>query len=62
MKHELYFNYKNKKYSIFFYPCGYLARVTLYQDKKSHSREIKFDKSTTVLSFLKRLETMDFYF
>lgn len=62
MKHELYFNYKNKSYSIFFYPCGNLAKVTLYQNNKEHSREIKYNNSLTVVSFLEKLEKLDFYF
>lgn len=50
------FKYKNKEYTIFFYPCGFLARVEI----KGKTREIKFNENTTIIHFLNVLEKIQF--
>lgn len=56
---NIYFNHKNRKYKIFFYPCGNFARVESMETK--NVREIRYDKNTTVKSFVKILpKILDF--
>ena len=50
----LYFRYKNIKYTLFFYPCGYMARVT--REDNGVSIDYIYDKNTTVKKFLLVLE------
>ena len=50
----LHFRYKNIRYTLFFYPCGYMARVT--KEDSGASRDFKYDKNTTVKKFLLVLE------
>ena len=50
----LYFKYKNIKYTLFFYPCGYMARVT--KEDSGASIDFIYDKNTTVKKFLLILE------
>lgn len=49
----IHFNYKNTKYSIFFYPCGFMARVT---EENGLTRNFRFNKNTTIKSFLALLD------
>lgn len=51
------FNYKGINYTIEFYPCGNMARVTK-EGKSSH--DIKYDSKTTVKRFLHGLEKIRF--
>lgn len=50
----LYFRYKNIKYTLFFYPCTHMARVTK-EDSGAYINFI-YDKNTTVKKFLLVLE------
>lgn len=50
----LHFRYKNIRYTLFFYPCGYMARVT--KEDSGVSIDFKYDKNTTVKKFLLILE------
>lgn len=52
------FNYKGIKYTIFFYPYGNMARVTM--EGGSFSRDIKYDSKLTVKKFLHGLEKIKF--
>ena len=52
------FNYKGIKYTIFFYPCGNMARVT--KDGGELTRDIKYDSKLTVKKFLHGLEKIKF--
>ena len=52
------FNYKGIKYTIFFYPCGNMARVT--KEGGDFSRDIKYDSKLTVKKFLHGLEKIKF--
>ena len=54
----IYFKYKNIKYTLFFYPCGYMARVT--KEDSGVSRDFKYDKNTTVKKFLDVLDKVQF--
>lgn len=54
----IHFKYKNIKYTLFFYPCGYMARVT--KEDNGISRDFKYDKNTTVKKFLLVLENTIF--
>lgn len=54
----LYFRYKNIRYSLFFYPCGNIARVT--EEATETSRDFKFDGKTTVKKFLSVLDEVQF--
>lgn len=51
------FNYKGINYTIEFYPCGNMARVT---KEGKDSRDIKYDSKTTVKRFLNGLEKIHF--
>lgn len=51
---NIYFNHKNRKYKIFFYPCGNFAMVEDMATK--NAREIKFNKNTKIKNFLEILE------
>lgn len=55
----IHFRYKNIKYTLFFYPCGYMARVT--KEDSGASRDFKYDKNTTVKKFLLVLEHTTFW-
>ena len=50
----IYFRYKNVKYTLFFYPCGYMARVT--KEDNGVSIDYTYDVNTTVKKFLLVLE------
>ena len=52
------FNYKGTRYTIFFYPCGNMARVT--KEGGNLSRDIKYDSKLTVKRFLHGLEKIKF--
>lgn len=52
------FKYKNNEYIIFFYPCGFLARVT--EKKTNRTREFKYNKNTTIKTFLDILYKIQF--
>ena len=52
----LYFKYKNIKYTLFFYPQGYMARVT--KEDSGVSIDFIYDKNTTVTKVLLILEHM----
>lgn len=54
----IHFRYKNIKYTLFFYPQGYMARVT--KEDSGASRDFKYDKNTTVKKFLLVLEHTTF--
>lgn len=54
----IHFNYKGNKYTIFFYPCGNMARVK--KDGGLFERDIKYDSKLTVKKFLHSLEKMRF--
>ena len=54
----IHFRYKNIKYTLFFYPCGYMARVT--KEDSGASRDFKYDKNTTVKKFLDVLDKVQF--
>lgn len=54
----IHFNYKNTKYSIFFYPCGFMARVT--REDTGRARDFRFNKNTTIKSFLAVLDKVQF--
>ena len=54
----IHFNYKNKEYILFFYPCGFMASVT--QEETGRVREFKYDKSTKIIDFLAILDKVQF--
>jgi hypothetical protein len=54
----IHFNYKGNKYTIFFYPCGNMARIT--KEGGAFSRDIKYDSKLTVKKFLHGLEKIKF--
>lgn len=54
----IHFNYKNNKYTIFFYPCGFMARVT--EAKTKRSKEIKYNNTTKIQDFLAVLDKLQF--
>ena len=52
------FKYKGINYSIEFYPCGNMARVT--KEGGNISRDVKYDSKLTVKRFLNGLEKIHF--
>ena len=52
------FKYKNNEYIIFFYPCGFMARVK--KKKTNKTREFKYNKNTTIKTFLYILDKLQF--
>lgn len=52
------FKYKNNDYTIFFYPCNTLIRVT--EKKTNKTREFKYNKNTTIKTFLDVLDKIQF--
>lgn len=54
----IHFKYKNNKYTIFFYPCGFMARVT--EAKTKRSKEIKYNNTTKIKDFLVVLDKLQF--
>lgn len=54
----LKFKYKNKEYTIFFYPCGFMARIT--EKSTNKTKEIKFNKNVSVIHFLNTLDKIQF--
>lgn len=54
----IHFNYKGNKYIIFFYPCGFIARVT--KKDTGRTRDLKYDSNTTVKTLLKTLDRITF--
>lgn len=55
---NIQFNYHGEKYRIFFYPCGFMVRITKVSN--GGIREIKYDSNTTVKDFLNGLEKIRF--
>ncbi|MBO5376029.1 MAG: hypothetical protein J6A52_04180 [Bacilli bacterium] len=54
----LKFKYKNKEYTILFYPCGLIASIT--EKSTNKTREIKFNKNTSIVHFLNALDKIQF--
>lgn len=52
------FKYKNKSYKIYFYPCDCLISIT--EKKTNRTREFKYNKNTTIKTFLNVLDKIQF--
>lgn len=54
----IHFTVNNIRYSLCFYPCGFMARIT--EEKTGRARDFKFDKNTTFKHFIAVLERTQF--
>lgn len=52
----IHFNYKNNAYTIFFYPCGNMLRIT----KDGRVRDLKYNSNTKVKTLLETLDKITF--
>ena len=55
---RIIFNYKGNKYYLSFYPCGNMGNIEKIGGKFSH--DFKYDKNTTVKTFLLFLDRIQF--